>query len=258
MDAAKKSEQPAAGHRPWSQRIDARKADRPQARSPFAVSNRCRFRRAYRRADDHCGLPCFSRSPEQRPSGEREHSRPSRPVHVRYPRPQARHDGKEASAAISSRVPQVSKAAPDPGTAQFKPKARYIQAFSANGPQFKVLVTFIESYPYDPQRLEQLTSVFYTAIRPADTVRQRRLRSWCNVGTLNSPGVYLCAPNSPNLLLKGSELILEDNSVAQRERAARNAQTTGATADLASPPFMPLSFYKYASQACSPNDAKYR
>ena len=52
--------------------------------------------------------------------------------------------------------------------------------------------------------------------------------SWCNVGTLNSSGVYICAPNSPNLLLKGSELILGDNSVAQRERTAWNAQTTGA------------------------------
>ena len=153
---------------------------------------------------------------------------------------------KEASAAISSRVPQVSKAAPESGTAQFTPKARYIQEFSANGPQFKVLVTFTESYPYDPQRPEQLTSVFYTAITPTAADRDRfeqavltkygqpvryakgGFASWCNVGTLNSPGVYICAPNSPNLLLKGSELILGDNSIAQRERAAWNAQTTGA------------------------------
>lgn len=46
--------------------------------------------------------------------------------------------------------------------------------------------------------------------------------------TAQSIAQHLCAPNSPNLLLKGSELILGDNSVAQRERAAWNAQTTGA------------------------------
>ncbi len=152
---------------------------------------------------------------------------------------------KEASAAISSRVPQVSKAGPEPGDARFTPKARYTQAFSANGPQFKVLVTFTESYPFNPQRPEQLTGIFYTAITPTVADRDRFEQAvltkygepvryskgvsaaWCNVGTLNSPGVYICAPNSPNLLLKGSELILGDNGPAQRERAAWNAQTAG-------------------------------
>ena len=109
-----------------------------------------------------------------------------------------------------------------------------------------MLVTFTESYPFNPQRPEQLTSVFYTAITPTVADRDRFEQtvltkygqpvryakgisaSWCNTGTLNSPGVYVCAPNSPNLLLKGSELILGDNGPAQRERAAWNAQTTGA------------------------------
>ena len=153
---------------------------------------------------------------------------------------------KDAVAAISSRVPQVSKAEPEPGDAQFTPKARYTQAFSASGPQFKVIVTFTESYPFNAQRPEQLTSVFYTTITPTVADRDRfeqavlakygqpvryakgSSASWCNVGTLNSPGVYLCAPNAPNLLLKGSELILGDNSVSQRERVEWNSKTTGA------------------------------
>ena len=153
---------------------------------------------------------------------------------------------KEASAAISSRVPRVSKSAFEPGQPQFTPTARYTQAFSANGPQFKVLVTFMESYPYNPQHPEQLTSIFYTAMTPTAADRARFEQSvltkygqpvryvkgdsaaWCNVGTLNSPGGYICAPNSPNLLLTGSGLVLGDNSVALRERAAWNAQTTGA------------------------------
>jgi hypothetical protein len=142
---------------------------------------------------------------------------------------------KEASTAISSRVPQVSKAGSEPGDAQFTPKARYTQAFSASGPQFKVLVTFTESYPFNPQRPEQLTSVFYTAIASTVADRDRFEQavltkygqpvryakgvsaSWCSTGTLNSSGVYICAPNSPNLLLKGSELVLGDKSVSQRE-----------------------------------------
>ncbi len=115
-------------------------------------------------------------------------------------------------------MPQVSKAGPEPGAAQFTPKAGYTQAFTANGPQFKVLVSFTETQPFGPQRPEQLTSDFYTAITPTVADRDRFEQavltrygqpvrsakgvsaSWCNAGTLNSPGVYLCAPNSPNLL----------------------------------------------------------
>ena len=119
---------------------------------------------------------------------------------------------KEASVAISSRVPQVSKTKPKPGDAQFTPKARYTQAFSANDPQFKVLVTSTERYPFNPQHPEQLTGVFYTAITPTVADRDRFEQAvlakygepiryskglsaaWCNVGTLNSPSVYICAP----------------------------------------------------------------
>jgi len=51
---------------------------------------------------------------------------------------------------------------------------------------------------------------------------------WCNKGMSLGSGPLACAPDVPNLQLKGSELILSDSGPFHRERAAWNTKTTGA------------------------------
>ena len=107
------------------------------------------------------------------------------------------------------------------------------------------MLVFTESYPFDPQQPERLSSVFYTAVTPTQADRDRFEQAalakygtpvayqkgigarWCNLGSAAGPDNYTCAPDAPNLVLRGNELILGDNGIAARERALWNKQTTG-------------------------------
>ena len=152
----------------------------------------------------------------------------------------------EASAAITARVPAISKSTFQPGTPQFTSTAHFTSGFSARASNFNVMLVFTESYPFDPQKPERLNSIFYTAITPTQADRDRFEQAalakygppvayqkgiggrWCNVGTAAAPGNYVCSPDAPNLVLRGgNELILGDNGIAARERVEWNKQTTG-------------------------------
>lgn len=153
---------------------------------------------------------------------------------------------KQAVAAIKAKAPNATILAPEPGVPQFTPSAHYTGTFLAEAPRFKVLLTFTETYPFDPQRPEQLTTINYTANTPTaadrDTFEKAVLSkygqpvsytqglggAWCNVGTPNGPNHFICAPDVPTLTMKPSELILGDNGIAAKERAAWNRQSSGA------------------------------
>jgi len=118
----------------------------------------------------------------------------------------------QASAAISARVPQVTKSTFQHGTPQFTPTAQFIGGFSAKAPLFHVMLVFTETYPFDPQKPEQLTSIFYTAETQTTADRQRFEQAalakygapvtysagvggkWCNRGEANAAGQYVCFP----------------------------------------------------------------
>ncbi len=87
----------------------------------------------------------------------------------------------QASAAITARIPQVSKTSFERGTPQFTPTARFTSGFSANGTKFNVMLVFTETYPFDPQRPEQLSSIFYTAATPTYGPRSIRAGGACEV-----------------------------------------------------------------------------
>ena len=151
----------------------------------------------------------------------------------------------QASAAVSGRVPQATKTAFEHGTPQFTPTARFTSGFSVHGPKFSLLLVFTETYPYDPQRPELLSSIFYTAVTPTEADRNQFEQAalakygppasytkgvggrWCNVGQVVGPNTVVCAENTPNLVLRGNELILGDNGIASREREAWNKQSSG-------------------------------
>ena len=153
---------------------------------------------------------------------------------------------RQASAAVSARVPQATKTEFQPGAPQFTPTAKFTSGFSVNGPKFSVLLVFTETYPYDPQRPEQLSGIFYTAKTPTEADRAQFEQAalakygtpasytkgvgarWCDVGQVTGPNAVLCADNMPNLVLKGNELILGDNGIAARERDAWNRQSGAA------------------------------
>ncbi len=150
----------------------------------------------------------------------------------------------QASTALHAKVPQVTILAPAHGAPQFTPTARFTGNLTANGPKFSVLMTFTETYPFDPQRPEQLTGIFYTASLTTAADRENfeqavlskygpPVRStkgvgagWCNIGILNGPTGYVCAPDVPNLVFRSDELILGDPGVVVKERAAWNRQTS--------------------------------
>ena len=153
---------------------------------------------------------------------------------------------KEAAAAISIRIPGIQPAYPSPGDAQFTPGKKYTTAALYSTARFKTLLSFTESYPFNPSRPEQLTSINYEAVTPTEADRQqfrdsiltkygqpyREVKAvsalWCNKGISLGSGPLACAPDVPALQLKGSELILSDSGPYHREKAAWNAQTTGA------------------------------
>ena len=152
----------------------------------------------------------------------------------------------QAAAAVVARVPQATKTPFERGTPQFTPTARFTSGFSVNGPKFTVLLTFVESYPFDPQKPEQLSAVFYTANTPAAADRAQFEQAaltkygtpasytkgvaatWCNQGQVVGPNAVVCAPDTPTLVLKANELVLGDNGIAAKERAAWNKQGSGA------------------------------
>ena len=152
----------------------------------------------------------------------------------------------QASNAITARVPSISKGTFQTGSPQFTPTAHFTSGFSARASNFNVLLVFTESYPFDPQNPERLSSIFYTAVTPTQTDRDRFEQQaltkygppvsyqkgigarWCNQGTAAGPGNYVCTPDAPNLVLRGgNELIMGDNGIAAREREQWNKQTTG-------------------------------
>lgn len=112
--------------------------------------------------------------------------------------------------------------------------------------RFRTLLSFTETYPFDPARPQQLTSINYEAVTPTDADRQKFRDSilakygqpyrevkaqsalWCNKGVSLGSGPLACAPDVPALQLKGNELILADSGPFHRERAAWTAKTTGA------------------------------
>ncbi len=118
----------------------------------------------------------------------------------------------QASTALHAKVPQVTILAPAHGAPQFTPTARFTGNLTANGPKFSVLMTFTETYPFDPQRPEQLTGIFYTAslttVADQENFEQAVLSKygppvrstkgvgagWCNIGIPNGPTGYVCAP----------------------------------------------------------------
>ncbi len=152
----------------------------------------------------------------------------------------------QAAAAVSARVPQATKTELQPGAPQFTPNAKFTSGFSVNGPKFSVLLVFTETYPFDPQRPEQLSSIFYTAKTPTDADRTQFEQAalakygtpasytkgvgarWCELGQVTGPNAVVCADNTPNLVLRGNELILGDNGIVSRERDAWNKQSSGA------------------------------
>ena len=152
----------------------------------------------------------------------------------------------QAAAAVSARVPLAIKTEFQHGAPQFTPTAKFTSGFSVNGLKFSVLLVFTETYPFDPQRPELLSSIFYTAKVPTDAdraqVEQAALSKygppasytkgvgarWCNLGQVVGPNSVVCADNMPNLVLRGNELILGDNGIANRERDAWNKQSNGA------------------------------
>ena len=150
----------------------------------------------------------------------------------------------QAAAALTAKVPQATSLPPTKGVPQFTPNIKFTSTVLANGPNFNILMNFVESYPLDPQRPEQLAGIFYTANLPTAADRERFEQAvlakygppvrytksigagWCNVGTLTGPNQYVCAPDVPNLVFKTTELILGDNGIAARERAEWNRQSS--------------------------------
>ncbi len=140
----------------------------------------------------------------------------------------------------------IQPAYPMPSAAQFTPGQKYTSAALYGTDRFKALLSFTESYPFDPTRPEQLTSINYQAETPTEADRQQLRDSimtkygqpyretkgvsalWCNKGISLGSGPVACAPDVPNLQLKGRELILGDSGPFHRERDAWNTKTTGA------------------------------
>ncbi len=153
---------------------------------------------------------------------------------------------KEAAATIAARIPGIQPAYPSTTDAQLTPGKKYTSVALYSSARFRALLTFTETYPFDPVRPEQLTSINYQAVAPTEADRQqfrdailtkygppyREVKAvaalWCNKGISLGSGPLACAPDVPNLQLKGTELILSDSGPAHRERAAWNARTTGA------------------------------
>ena len=151
----------------------------------------------------------------------------------------------QASAAVTARVPQATKTAFEHGSPQFTPTAQFTSGFSVNGPKFSILLVFTETYPYDIERPEQLSSIFYTAntttaadraqfeqaalskYGPPASYTKGVAARWCDRGQVVGPNAVVCAENTPNLVLRGNELILGDNGIASREREAWNKQGSG-------------------------------
>lgn len=151
---------------------------------------------------------------------------------------------KEADAALAARFPAMQKGYPMPADAQFTPGRKYTSAVSRSTDQFTVLLNSAETYPYDPTRPEQLTGIFYTPVTPSEADRQRFREAvlskygqpyrevkgisaaWCNKGVSLGSGPLACAPDTANLQLRGTELILGDNGAISRARAAWNRRTT--------------------------------
>ncbi len=152
---------------------------------------------------------------------------------------------KEAAAAITARIPGIQPAYPMPSDAQFTPSQKYTSAALYTTNRFKTLLSFTETYPFDPARPEQLTWINYEAVTPTEADRQqfrdsiltkygqpyREVKAvsalWCNKGTSLGSGPLACAPDVPTLQLKGNEFILSDSGPFHRERAAWNTNTTG-------------------------------
>ncbi len=80
---------------------------------------------------------------------------------------------KEAAAAITIRIPGIQPAYPMPSDAQFTPGQKYTNAALYTTNRFRTLLTFTETYPFDPARPEQLTSINYEAVTPTDADRQQ-------------------------------------------------------------------------------------
>ena len=100
-------------------------------------------------------------------------------------------------------------------------------------------------HPTELMQQSQLTSIFYTAETQTTADRQRFEQAalskygapvtyspgvggkWCNRGEANPAGQYVCFPDAPNLVLKGTELILGDNTIAAKEREEWNMSSHG-------------------------------
>lgn len=151
---------------------------------------------------------------------------------------------KQAILALQAKYPAIAKPDFMPGQAQFTPGKQYRDAVVIHTDRFKLFLQFTETYPFQPDKPEQLTSIDYTPITATEAdLRQfhdavlakygepyRETRGvsalWCNKGTSLGYGVVSCAPDLPTLQLKGIELILFDNGPVTRERAAWNRRTT--------------------------------
>ena len=150
----------------------------------------------------------------------------------------------QAMDAVRAKVPQVSESTQMHNATLYTQGAQYTSAISVNGPRFTILLNFAETYPFDPSHPEQLTGIFYTPNTPTEADRQQFRQSvlskygqpyrevkavnsvWCNKGVSLGSGPLACAPDTPTLQLKGTELILSDNEPADHARAAWNQRTT--------------------------------
>lgn len=129
-----------------------------------------------------------------------------------------------------------------PSDAQFTPGRKYTNAPLYTTNRFRTLLTFTETYPFDPARPEP---AHVDQLRGGDPNRQqfrdsiltkygqpyREVKAlsalWCNKVTSLGSGPLACAPDVPTLQFKGNELILADSGPFHRERAAWNTKTTG-------------------------------
>lgn len=152
----------------------------------------------------------------------------------------------EAAAAITTHIPEIDSTYLSPSDALLTPGKKYTNAALYASHRFRALLTFTETYPFDPARPEQLTSINYEAENRTAADRQQFRDSilakygtpyrdveglsalWCNKGVSFGSDPLACAPNVPNLQLKGNELILSDTGPYQRERALWNQRTIGA------------------------------
>ena len=61
---------------------------------------------------------------------------------------------REAAAAVTARIPGIQPAYPSPSDAQFTLNQHYTSAAAYSTDRFKALLSFTETYPFDPSRPE--------------------------------------------------------------------------------------------------------